>query len=177
MTRKVILFIATSIDGYIADQDGGVGWLETATEMVEEDNSYEIFYQEVDTVILGRTTYDQVVNELSPGNYPYSDATSYVLTSRETADVDRVHFTSQSVVDLVKTLKAEVGGNIWIVGGSTVVMPLVEENLIDEYQLSTMPVILGQGISLFQKIPESVSLRTGNVRLKNGIVATTYYKK
>lgn len=177
MTRKVILFIATSIDGYIADQDGGVGWLDTATEFVEEDQSYEAFYAGVDTVILGRTTYDQVVNELSPDDYPYKDVTSYVLTSRETKDLTNIHFTNEPVVDLVKRLRSEAGGDIWIVGGSSVVMPLVKENLIDEYQLSTMPIILGQGISLFQEMADSLILKTGDVRLKNGIVATTYYKK
>lgn len=177
MTRKVILFIGTSIDGYIADSTRGIDWLNTATEFKEEDTSYETFYQGVDTVILGRTTYDQVVNELAPGNYPYSDATSYVITSRETEDVEGVHFTSQSVVELVTELKAEEGQNIWIVGGSSVVTPLVEANLIDEYQLSVLPILLGQGIPLFQQSPVSLTLKTGDVRVRNGIVATTYYKK
>lgn len=177
MTRKVILYIATSIDGYIADQTGGIEWLNTATEIVEEDNGYEIFYDGVDTVVLGRTTYDQVVNELAPGNYPYDDADSYVLTSRESQELERVHFTNEAVVDLVNRLKKLPGNNIWIVGGSSVVMPLVKENLIDEYQLSTLPIILGQGIRLFQELPQPVSLKTGDVRLKNGIVTTTYYKK
>ncbi|MBP1044496.1 dihydrofolate reductase [Vagococcus sp. BWB3-3] len=177
MTRKVILFIATSIDGYIADKSGGVGWLDSATEIIEEDHSYEAFYEKVDTVILGRTTYDQVVNELAPGNYPYEDVTSYVITSRGTEDLAKVHFTNESVVNLVRELKASNGGTIWIVGGSSVVMPLVNENLIDEYQLSTMPILLGQGISLFQEMPKSLRLQTGEVHLKNGIVTTTYFKQ
>lgn len=81
--RKVVLYIATSLDGYIADKEGKVDWL--VPTGVEEDTSYEDFYAQVDTVIMGRTTYDQVVTELSPTHYPYEDVTSYIMTHESRA--------------------------------------------------------------------------------------------
>lgn len=177
MSRKVILYIATSLDGFIADPAGKIDWLETNTSDEEADTSYEDFYEMIDTVILGRTTYDQVVNELAPDNYPYENATSYVLTSRPTENQEKLIFTQEDVVTLVADLKEKTGKDIWIVGGSSVVMPLVKANLIDEYQLSTLPILLGKGIKLFTEFDSRVPLETVSSRLKNGIVTTTYRKK
>lgn len=133
--RKVKLYIATSVDGYIAKEDGGIEWLEDV-EMIEADTSYEQFYDSVDTLIMGRTTYDQVTTELSPEVYPYEDVTSYIMTSREADERKNCHFVAGSVIELVKKLKAEAGSTIWIVGGNGVIQPLVEANLIDEYQIT-----------------------------------------
>ena len=176
MPRKVILYIAVSLDGFIADQAGKIDWLETTTEFMEEDNRYAQFYATIDTVILGRTTYDQVVNELAPGNYPYQDATSYVLTSRPGENLENVIFTQEDLSLLVKKLKSQPGKEIWLVGGSSVVMPLLKANLIDEYQISTLPIILGKGIRLFTDFEPSLVLETVTSSLKNGIVTTTYRK-
>ncbi len=66
MSRKLVLYIAMSLDGYIADEHGGVSWLDSATEPVG-DGGYAAFLERIDTVILGRRTYDQIVTELSPG--------------------------------------------------------------------------------------------------------------
>lgn len=178
MSRKVILFIATSIDGYIADKQGGVDWLPTdTTSNSEEDNTYETFYQAVDTVIMGRTTYDQVVNELSPEHYPYEGKASYVLTSRPGDGKEDIHFTSEPVVALVERLKNEQGGNIWIVGGSSVVKPLVEKNLIDEYQIAIAPIILGKGIPLFQTMNQSVALKLKKTQAINQFSYLTFTAK
>lgn len=177
MTRKIILYIATSIDGFIADSKGGIDWLGAGGEATEVDTSYEDFYGSVDTVVMGRTTYDQVVNELAPGNYPYADVDSYVLTSRPTENSEKIVFTSKEVTQLVEELKMEEGGNIWIVGGSSVVMPLMKENLIDEYQLAIVPIILGEGIRLFQEFSPSLQVTTTEVSTVNGLVYTKYVKR
>lgn len=176
MSRKVVLYIATSLDGYIADSEGKIDWLETVPTYTEADNSYADFYQNVDTVILGRSTYDQVVNELAPDAYPYADADSYILTSRQTENSEKVFFTEENVVSLVTSLKKEAGKDIWIVGGKSVVMPLVEKDLIDEYQISTLPVLLGKGIPLFTEFNQRIVLEPLFSTLKNGIVSTTYRK-
>lgn len=81
MKRKVSLFIAMSLDDYIAKADGSVTWLETDRPQTEVDDSYETFYAQVDTVLLGRKTYEQVITELSPEVYPYEDVESYIFTS------------------------------------------------------------------------------------------------
>lgn len=175
--RKVILYIATSLDGYIADKNGGIDWLATNVVSSEVDTSYEDFYNKVDTVIMGRTTFDQVTTELSPENYPYADSTSYVLTSREASKKENVIFTNENVVNLVSTLKEEEGKDIFIVGGASIVQPLVEANLIDEYQLAIIPTLLGEGISLFGSIDQDVKLTATSAKVINNIVYHTYQKK
>lgn len=177
MSRKVVLYIATSIDGYIADEQGGIDWLHSQTEMSEPDNHYEDFFNRVDTVVLGRKTYDQIVNELAPGNYPYTSATSYILTHHVQPNTETLIFTDQPVVELVSQLKNKPGNDIWIVGGSSVVMPLVEANLIDEYQIALIPLILGKGIALFNQFEQPIALNTELVDSKNGIVYLKYSKK
>lgn len=173
--RKIILYIATSIDGFIADKNGGIDWLGTGAIEETVDTSYEDFYQHVDTVILGRKTYDQVTTSLAPDNYPYEDSTSYVLTSQLRENKENIIFTDQSVVDLVTKLKSEPGKDVFIVGGASIIQPLVENDLIDEYILATIPVILGEGIPLFHTIKRSVTLKPVSVNLFNQIIYRTYH--
>ncbi len=175
-TRKVILYIATSIDGFIADSNGEIAWLDTGVKNEEVDTSYDHFYQQVDTVILGRTTFDQVTTELSPNYYPYADSITYCLTSQKRENTDKIIFTDQSIVDLVKQLKKSNGRDIFIVGGASIIQPLVERNLIDEYILATIPIILGKGIPLFHPIKNPVALKPISTQLLNHIIYRTYQK-
>ncbi|MEG0255056.1 dihydrofolate reductase family protein [Vagococcus sp.] len=175
--RKVILYIATSLDGYIADNKGGIEWLSTNAVDNQPDTSYENFYKTIDTVIMGRTTFDQVTTELSPDDYPYADSTSYVLTSREGIQRENVIYTSENVSTLVSNLKNQSGGDIFIVGGASIVQPLIKENLIDEYQLAIIPTLLGEGTSLFGKLDSSVELTAVSAKVVNNIVYHTYLKK
>lgn len=164
------------MDGYIAKEDGRIDWLEDV-EMTEADNSYEQFYGGVDTVIMGRTTYDQVTTELSPEVYPYEDVTSYIMTSREADKRENCHFVTGSVIELVKKLKEEEGEDIWIVGGNGLIQPLVEANLIDEYQITLIPIILGKGIPLFNEMEEPLKLKAVSSHCKNGMMTTIYKRK
>ncbi|MGO3732954.1 MAG: dihydrofolate reductase family protein [Vagococcus sp.] len=173
--RRVILYIATSVDGYIADIDGSIDWLTQLKPGEEPDHSYDTMYQSVDTVIMGRTTYDQVTTELAPNNYPYIDKHSYVLTSRKQDALQLpVTFTNQSVISLVTQLKAEVGKDIWIVGGHSVIQPLVEANLIDTYHIATIPVLLGNGIPLFASLKRPIFLKPIQTCLINSIIYQTF---
>ena len=172
--RKIILYIATSLDGFIADTKGQIDWLGENSIAKEADTSYEDFYQSVDTVIMGRTTYDQVTQILSPDDYPYKDSQSYVITSREGDNKKDVTFTDESVVTLVKKLKETDGGDVFIIGGASIINPLIQENLIDEYQLAIIPTILGEGIPLFSSSNNQVKLTAINANVVNNIVYHTY---
>ncbi|MCO6183677.1 dihydrofolate reductase family protein [Leuconostoc fallax] len=176
--RKIILYIAMSLDGYIARLNGSIDWLESDDiEQKEDDNTYNEFYKDVDTVILGKKTYDQVVNELAPQHYPYSDVDSFVLTSHREDSKKKIHFTNSSIVDLVGQLTKSDGKNIWIVGGNSIIKPLVEHNLIDEYIIAVIPQILGEGIPLFGKINQEVALTHKQSYVKNGMTYLNYEKK
>lgn len=110
--RKVVLFIAMSLDGYIADKHGNVDWLNGQDMNVENIDTYSVFVQDVDTVIMGWDTYYQIVNELSTEEWIYADLTSYVITHRKLPSKKEIFFTGKSPSTLVKELKNKEGKGI-----------------------------------------------------------------
>lgn len=148
--KKIKLFIAMSLDGYIADASGGIQWLDPYNSVA--DDSYQLFYETIDTVIMGSKTYQQITEVLSPESYPYRDAETYVFSTRHLEPQERVTIVNQPVDSFVSSLKEMPGKDIWIVGGAAIVEPLVKANLIDEYWIAVAPVLLGDGIPLFSKM-------------------------
>ena len=125
--RKVILFIAMSLDGYIADEKGGVDWLNGQGDDDENLDTYSEFVKDIDTILMGCKTYEQIINELSPGKWIYSDFTTYVISHREHAQMENVHVTDLAPADLIKQLREKPGKDIWICGGANIVQQLMEE--------------------------------------------------
>ncbi|HLN56845.1 MAG TPA: dihydrofolate reductase family protein [Bacteroidales bacterium] len=146
--RKVILFIAASLDGYIATQDEDLSFL-SIVNLEGEDYGYEEFIRNVDTVIMGRKTYDWIMNEVK--EYPHPDKDSYIITRTPRPDIGRIRFYSGQLKDLIHLLKLDdTGKNIFIDGGAEVIDVLLKENLIDEFIISIIPILLGDGIRLFK---------------------------
>ena len=100
--RKVVLFIAMSLDGYIADLNGSVDWLNGQRDEVENEDTYSEFVKDIDTVVMGWKTYYQVVTELSPSEWVYSDFISYVITHKERTSTDKIRFIHESPSNLVR---------------------------------------------------------------------------
>lgn len=177
MARRAILYIAMSVDGYIADEQGKVDWLVGNNEMDESDGNYEQFSEMVDTVVMGRVTYDQILNELSPGKWPYEELNTYVVSKHPPCNRCAEHCTNMDVCELVADLKQQSGKDIWILGGAQIVDALIKADLIDEYQISIVPIILGKGIKLFNENNPTTSLHLDCCTINNGIVMTVYRKK
>ena len=175
--RKIVLFIAMSLDGYIADMDGKVDWLAGQDSNVEGDDSYADFINSVDTVIMGWTTYHQIVTDLSPGEWVYDNLQSYVITHRDCSPKSNVTFVSENPCTLVNSLKQKNGKDIWICGGADIVHQLMQNNLIDKYHISVIPTILGSGIRLFDVIDQKTDLRLITSKNSNGIVELVYQKR
>lgn len=112
--RKVILYIATSLDGYIADSNGGVSWLGGEDADYQGDHGYSEFLKSIDTVIMGMKTYRQVVEELSPDVWVYEGMKTYVLTHQKKENKEDIEFIEGDICDLIKSLKEETGKDIWI---------------------------------------------------------------
>ena len=157
--RRTVLFIAMSLDGYIADQSGGVDWLAGQEPDVENEDSYSKFVRTVDTVVMGWETYRQVTEELSPTEWVYSDLKSYVITHREKSAQENIQFVNESPAELIRRLKAQSGKDIWICGGASIVQQLMMDKLIDRFYISVIPVILGGGIRLFGTQKEPLELK------------------
>jgi len=165
--RKVKLFIASSLDGFIASEDGSVDWLPT-----DGDYGYKKFYDSIDTVLMGRKTYDQI---LGFGEYPYSGKKGYVFTKDPKIGKDsNVEFVSE-VIDFTSGLVASPGEDIWIVGGAEIITILLNSDLIDEIILTIIPIVIGKGIPLFNDIKKEVKLQLVNsTDYKDGLVQLHY---
>lgn len=174
--RNAVLFIAVSLDGYIADKNGGVSWLMGHGDE-ENVDAYTEFAKGIDTVLMGRNTYDQVVEELSPGEWIYKEFTAYVFTGREGRTSERIRFTDENPAALLKRLKEEAGKDIWICGGADLIRQLMREDAIDQYYISVIPVILGDGIRLFGRMEREVKLKLIRTRAYNGITELVYARR
>lgn len=176
--RKVILYIAVSLDGYIADDKGAIDWISGQDENVEMEDTFTPFFSGVDTVIMGRKTYNQIVTELSPDQWPYEGATTYVLTHhKETDDTENICFKNIDVYRLVEELKQKSGKDIWICGGADVAQQLISNNQIDIYHLAVIPVLLGNGIRLFGSTDRKINLEMIGTKEYNGIIEVVYSHK
>lgn len=172
--RKTILYIAASLNGKIAKADGSVGWLESIPNPDKLDYGYYGFYKSIDTTIQGYKTYTQV---LSWGvDFPYSDKKNYVFTRKKgLVDTQDVAFVSENHIEFLKQLKSENGKGIWIVGGGMLNTKLLDANLIDEIQLFVMPIVLDNGIDLFDSLFNETKLSLLKSKsYSNGVVELRY---
>lgn len=176
--KKVILYIAVSLDGYIADENEGVDWIKGQDESVELDDTFTPFFNLIDTVIMGKRTYDQIITKLSPDQWPYIGATTFVITHYdESKNTDHICFRNISVCQLVDELRRQSGKNIWICGGAQIVRQLIEKDMIDTYHLAVIPVVLGGGIRLFDTSSPKIELALSEAKEYNGIMELTYNRR
>ncbi len=149
--RKIVLFIASSLDGYIAKNNGSKDRLP-----VDCSSGYDEFYKSIDTIIMGKKSYDQV---LTFGAYTYKDKKSYVLTHNDTQIHDENIQLVNNVEKLAKNLLSSTGSNIWLIGGAEIITTFMNLGFIDEIIISIIPVVLGSGISLFNNIQKETNLQ------------------
>ncbi|MGM9988372.1 MAG: dihydrofolate reductase family protein, partial [Bacillaceae bacterium] len=170
--RNVILYIATSLDGYIAREDGDLDWLESAH--TENDCGYGDLIKRIDTVLMGKTTYEQVLGFDIP--YPYSEQKSYIFSHYTTGEDEHATFINEEPIQFVSTLKQQPGKDIWLVGGGKLAASFFKHGLIDEFILAIIPTIIGTGISLYQDKEIETSFALTKVE-RSGDVALLHYKK
>ncbi|NMF56682.1 dihydrofolate reductase family protein [Pseudanabaena yagii] len=165
---QLILYIATSLDGYVARSSGEVDWLFT-----DQDYGYEDFYSSIDRLIMGRNTYEQIQ---SWGEYPYADKVGFVFSQTLQGDRDEnVTFVSSDLVSFVKDLKNQEGKDIWLVGGAAIAKTCLEQHLVDKFILSIHPIILGKGIALFAPPLPTLPLSLESCQaFETGLVQLTY---
>lgn len=163
LVSRVRLYIAMSLDGFIADPQGGIGWLEDVPSDAGEDYGYASFFDSIGSLVMGRRTYEQV---LTFGGWPYDGKPTYVFTRTltEAASPDTAIIASD-VREGVRRIVRETPGDVWLVGGADLVASFRTCDLIDEYLLFVMPVLLGDGIPLFRASPRTSKLRRTAVRL------------
>ncbi|MEJ4089215.1 dihydrofolate reductase family protein [Galbibacter orientalis] len=175
--RKLSLFIATSLDGYIAKPNDDLSFLKLV-EKEGEDYGYTEFIKTIDTLIIGRKTYDYVLKEIGPSHYDNGERDVYVITRTERPNVGKVKFYTGNLKELVRKLKKEKGKNIYCDGGAEIINELLKYDLIDELIISVVPILLGKGTRLFkdersEQLLEFVSAKT----FDTGLVQLYYKRK
>jgi dihydrofolate reductase len=170
--RKVILYIASSLDGYIAKPNDDLSFL-SRVQQEGQDYGYGKFIDNVDTVILGRKTYDWVMKQVK--EFPHAQLDSYILTRTQRKDIGKIKFYSGNLKELVLRLKLERGKNIFIDGGAEIVNELLKEKLIDQIYLSIVPILLGDGIRLFKGgLPEQNLRLINSLQFETGLIQLQY---
>ena len=170
--REVILLITCSLDGYIADEEGNVDWL-----LGEDEYDFDSFLAKTDTLLMGHKTYRQV---LGFGKWPYEGKECYVFTTRSPYPEDEkindwIIFSNDPVV-VTENLILGTGGFIWVVGGSSIISPLLNKGLISELRIAIQPIILGKGIPLFRDIRKDIRLDLkSSQEYESGIIELVYH--
>ncbi|QCR23650.1 dihydrofolate reductase family protein [Pontibacter sp. SGAir0037] len=175
--RKIVLYIAASLDGFIARPDGNIDWLhDKKYNIPDEDFGYTTFLQTIDTTLMGNSTYQQILTFDMP--FPYDDKTNYVFSrSGNNQDTEHVTFVHENVVDFMEKLKEQEGKDIWLIGGGQLNATILNAGLLDEIILTYIPVILGKGIPLFSEEASEHKVKlqpTENKLYKNGFLQVRY---
>lgn len=172
--RKVTFGGANSLDNFIARKDESVDWLlwnDEVTEIMQD------FWANIDTVVMGRLTYEVAARMGGGGSYPGVKTYVCSRTIKEAGD-ETLTFVSEDAADFVRRLKNEPGKDICLMGGGVLAKSLFEADLIDELRLNIHPVLLASGIPLFYEMPRQIDLELVKCQeLSNGCVVLTYSVK
>jgi dihydrofolate reductase len=168
--RKVTFGGATSVDNFFARKDDAVDWLRWGKEV---DEIVQSFWKTIDTVLMGRRTYE-VAARMGSGAYPGVKNYVFSRTIKKT-NHKGLTFVSEDAASFVRRLKGEEGKDICLMGGGLLAKSLFEADLIDEVGINIHPVLLGSGIPLFHEMPRQIDLELLKCQeLSNGCVVLTY---
>lgn len=171
--RKIITYIATSAEGYIARPDGSVDWLDRP--MPKGSYAMGAFFRSIDTVLWGRKTYDHSV-EKGYGVSQFGKVKNYVFTHHPPPEgAAGVEFVTEPVAAFAKSLRRKKGKDIWMMGGASLIASFLDAGAIDEFVIHVMPVFIGEGIPLVQPGKRNVELKLlGTKRYADGVLRVHY---
>jgi dihydrofolate reductase len=167
--RRIRYRVVTSLDGYIAGPKGEADWI-----VMDPDIDFGALFNQFDTVLLGRRTYEMT---RSPGAPPWPPGIHVYVFSRTLRERDHpgVTVVADKVEETLSALRAESGKDIWLFGGASLFRSLLEARLVDTVEVAVMPVLLGEGIPLLPPPAKQAKLKlTGHNVSKTGIVSLEY---
>ena len=178
---RVTIHMAASLDGFIARRDGRVDWLETSDEFangVALDQEYvEAFLKTIDCYVMGSRTYETALGFEAKGlGWSYGDKPTFVLTTRKLPRTrDTIEFYSGDLAQFVTERLRPRFRTIWFVGGGVVSGECLRLGLADEVRYSILPILIGDGISFFDRLDRDIALHLADVKAyKSGMVELCY---
>jgi len=169
--RKIAVFIAMSLDGFIAGPNEDMSFLDSVAHD-KEDYGYGDFIKQVDTVIIGRKTFDWVTKQTEV--FPHRDKTTYVISRSPKQTEPNLEYYSGSLKDLIQMLRQQPGDTIFVDGGASIVNQLISLKAIDELTVSIIPVMLGGGTRLFDKACACDLKLVNTLTFPSGLVQLSY---
>jgi dihydrofolate reductase len=174
--RKIIVSIATSADGFIARKDGGIDWLERPRP--KDNYGMGAFVESIDTILMGRKTYDFVVSFVKAGQAPpdMGPIKNYAFSRKPPKKVlPGFEFVKQPVKEFAQQLRSEKGKQIWMMGGGGLIASFLDEGEIDEFIIHVIPTFIGEGIPLIAPRHRTVPLKLLSTKnFPDGVVRLHY---
>ena len=174
MTNYV--YIATSLDGFIATSDGGLDWLEKIPNPEQSDYGYAEFIEGIDAIVMGRNTFEKV---LTFGQWVY-DKPAFILSDSLTELPEHLFGKAEIVCGDIKKIITQLDRkgykNLYIDGGR-VIQSFIQEDLIDEMIITHVPILLGKGISLFGELKQHLQFRHKKTEIYNNALVKSYYTR
>jgi dihydrofolate reductase len=174
MKRKIILNLAISLDGYIASEDGGYDWIVgdgDNTLNTKDKLDFNKFLEGIDIVVMGKNCYDQNMHN------EYKNKKVYVATSQKIQNQDNIHFISGDICKIIQEEKEKEGKDIYLFGGGVLIDSFIKADIVDEYIVGIIPIILGKGRPLFLENNPTIKLHLVEFIVENGITILKYVKR
>lgn len=176
---EIVLYIATSQDNYIADENGSVDWLpQSLVETGGQDYGYHEFYDSVDALAIGRKTYEQI---LGFGDWPYPEKLSYIFTRRSIESSNKeIEFVSDDIQKFIHELERRDTKKLWIVGGAELIEAFYKEGRIDRYIVTVFPNVLNGGIplkNLKNALERDELIKLSAIDFGDGVLQDHYIRK
>ena len=173
MKGKIILNLAMSIDGYIADVNGNYDWIKGDGNKnldTYEKWDFDLFLKDIDIILMGKNCYDEGFHK------EFENKQVFVATSKKLKNYDNINFINENIESILIDEKNK-GKNIYLFGGGVTVAPFIEKNLIDEYIIGIIPIILGDGKKLFVLQNNLVQLKLTKYLVNEGVVILNYVRR
>ena len=173
MNGKIILNLAISLDGYIADNDGGYDWIVgDGNSILKTENKWchNKFLENIDVVVMGKNCFEQGMHR------EFTEKDVYIATSKKLEDFENYHFINDDIVKEIEKLKNK-GKNIYLFGGGILIDNFIKANAIDEYIIGIIPTILGEGKKLFYDNNSKIDLTLEYYSVEDGIIIMKYSKR
>jgi dihydrofolate reductase len=176
--RRIIVYIATSADGFIARSDGSVDWL--SRPRTAGDHGMSEFYKTIDAIIWGRATFDQAVQRFG-GKVekladPRAKIKNYVISHRPGPSLPGLEFVNEPLDEFAARLRAQPGKNVWIMGGGGIIGSLLDVGGVDEFIIHVIPTFIGEGIPLIAPGSRTVELELVDTKAWKDGVTKLHYK-
>ena len=168
------IYIATSLDGFIATSDGGLDWLDEIPNPEQSDYGYAEFMDRIDAIVMGRNTFEKV---LTFGKWVYDKPVfvlSNTLTRLPEEIIDKAEIVSGDIKQLINQLNQRGYNNLYIDGGGTI-QSFLKEDCIDEMIITKVPILLGNGFPLFDKLNQSLKFKHQKTQIYNDFLVKSHY--